>query len=79
MMHDLSRNLIFIKSNLLFDWMVFSTTTLGLIAIIWALGLVGVVAVDIISIIQNVEAEQPAARGCEFTPAANASKTRCVH
>ena len=59
--------------------MELSTTTLTLIAIISALGLVGVIAVDTISIVQDVEAKQPPDRGCEFTPGGNASKTRCVH
>ena len=59
--------------------MEFSTTTLALIAIISAVGLIGVVAVDTILIVHDVEAKQPPGRGCEFTPGGNASKTHCVH
>jgi len=44
-------------------------------AIIAAFGIVTVVAVEALSIVQEAEA-----RGCPVsTPAANASKTRCIH
>jgi Flp pilus assembly protein CpaB len=46
-------------------------------AVVAALGLVSVVAVDMSQ--QQAEAAQPPGRGCEFTPGGNASKTRCVH
>jgi hypothetical protein len=46
-------------------------------AVVAALGLVSVVAVDILQ--QEAQAKQPPGRGCEFTPGGNASKTRCVH
>jgi hypothetical protein len=46
-------------------------------AVVAALGLVSVVAVDISQ--QEAQAKQPPDRGCEFTPGGNASKTRCVH
>jgi hypothetical protein len=49
-------------------------STMVLFALIAVLGLVTVVAVDLILSMQEVEA-----RGCSLTsPAANASKTRCV-
>ena len=48
------------------------------LAVVLALGLAAVVAVQIVEI-QQAEAAQPLARGCEFTPGGNASKTRCVH
>jgi hypothetical protein len=54
-------------------------TTLGIIAIIAALGLLGLLVVESISIQQQVQARQPPGRGCEFTPGGNASKTRCIH
>jgi len=57
-------------------------TTIAVIAIVAALGLLGVVVVTVavtISLQQQAEAAQPPGRGCEFTPGANASKTRCVH
>ena len=53
--------------------MEFSTTTLALIAIISALGLVGVVVVETITIVQDVEA-----KGCPNSIAVNASKGRCL-
>ena len=45
-------------------------------ALIAALGLVTVVAVDIILTAQEVEAQKP--RGCNRSVAANASQGRCV-
>jgi hypothetical protein len=50
-------------------------TVLALFAIVAVVGLLGVVAVEINSVL----AAQPPGRGCEFTPGGNASKTRCVH
>ena len=52
--------------------MELSTTSLALIAIISALGLVGVIAVDTISIVQDAEAA-----GCKNSIAFNASQGRC--
>jgi len=55
---------------------------MAIIAIVAALGLLGVVVVTVavtISLQQQAEAAQPQGRGCEFTPGGNASKTRCVH
>ena len=54
-------------------------TTLAIFAIVVALGIVGVIVVESISIAQQAQAKQPLGRGCEFTPGGNASKTRCVH
>jgi len=56
--------------------------SIAIIAIIAALALLGVVAVTIVSIplqLQQAEAAQPPGKGCEFTPAGNASKARCIH
>jgi hypothetical protein len=53
-------------------------TTLAIIAIVAALGLLGLVVVESISIQQQAQAAQPPGRGCEFTPGGNASKGRCV-
>jgi hypothetical protein len=54
-------------------------TTLAIIAIVAALGLLGLVVVESISIQQQAQAAQPPGRGCEFTPGGNASKGRCIH
>jgi hypothetical protein len=57
-----------------------TTTSMVIIAIVVALGLLGVVAITIVTIpLQQAEAAQPPGRGCEFTPGGNASKARCVH
>ena len=56
-----------------------SETILAMFAIVVALGVVGVIAVESISMLQQAQAVQPPGRGCEFTPGGNASKTRCVH
>ena len=55
--------------------------SIAVIAIVAALGLLGVVVVTVavtISLQQQAEAAQPPGRGCEFTPGGNTSKTRCV-
>jgi hypothetical protein len=54
-------------------------TMLAMFAIVVALGVVGVIAVESISIAQQAQAKQPIGRVCEFTPGGNASKARCVH
>jgi hypothetical protein len=54
-------------------------TTLAIIAVVAALGLLGIIVVESISIQQQVQARQPPGRGCEFTPGGNASKGRCIH
>jgi hypothetical protein len=46
-------------------------------ALVAALGLVSVVAVDIMLTMQEVEAQKP--RGCNRSVAANASQGRCVN
>jgi hypothetical protein len=51
-----------------------SQSTLIIFAIVAALGLIGVVAVDIILISEEAEA-----KGCRNSVAANASKGRCVN
>jgi Flp pilus assembly protein CpaB len=58
-----------------------SNTTFVIIAIVAALALLGVVAITIVTIPlqQQAEAAQPPGKGCEFTPAGNASKARCLH
>ena len=45
-----------------------SETTLAIFAIVVALGVVGVIAVESISMLQQAQAVQPPGRGCEFTP-----------
>jgi hypothetical protein len=59
-----------------------TNTSMAIIAIVAALGLLGVVVVMAavtIPLYQQAEAAQPPGKGCEFTPAGNASKARCVH
>jgi hypothetical protein len=51
-------------------------TAIVLFALVAALGLVGVVVVDIMLTMQEVEAQKP--RGCNRSVAANASQGRCV-
>jgi hypothetical protein len=51
-------------------------STLVIFALIAALGLVAIVAVDIILTAQEVEAQKP--RGCNRSVAANASQGRCI-
>jgi hypothetical protein len=51
-------------------------TAIVLFALVIALGLVGVVVVDIMLTAQEVEAQKP--RGCNRSVAANASQGRCV-
>ena len=53
-----------------------TNSTLVIFAIIAALSLVTVVAVDIMLTMQEVEAQKP--RGCNRSVAANASQGRCV-
>jgi hypothetical protein len=54
-----------------------TTTTFNLVVLAFALMLVG--GLMAMPIIEEAQAAKPAGRGCEFTPGANASKTRCVH
>ncbi len=49
------------------------TTTLAIFAVVAAMGLVGVVAIGIMSVLEDAEAA-----GCKIGIAANASKGRCV-
>jgi hypothetical protein len=51
-----------------------SINMFAIIAIVMAMALVGVVAVDIAAGIQNAEA-----KGCPNSIAINASKSRCFH
>jgi multidrug efflux pump subunit AcrB len=56
--------------------MQLTTTTLTIFAMVAAMGLVGVVAIQIILISEEAEAQKP--RGCNRSVAANASQFRCV-
>jgi Flp pilus assembly protein CpaB len=51
-------------------------TVIVLFALVAALGLIGVVVVDILLTTQEAEAQKP--RGCNRSVAANASQGRCV-
>jgi hypothetical protein len=46
-------------------------------SLVVALGLVIVVAVDIILTVQEINAEKPPTKGCRVSVAANASQGRC--
>ena len=52
-------------------------STIVLFAVVAALGLVTVVAVDVILTIQEVNAEPPPTKGCRNSLAFNASQGRC--
>ena len=54
-------------------------TMLTIFAIVAALGLVTVVAVEVLSIVQEAEAVPGGGGGCPPGPAFNASKGRCIH
>jgi hypothetical protein len=56
--------------------MELTTTTLAIFAVVAAMGLVGVVAIEIMLISEEAEAQKP--RGCNRSVAANASQGRCV-
>jgi hypothetical protein len=47
-------------------------------ALVAALGLVSVVAVDIMLTVQEIDAAPPPVKGCRNSQAANASQGRCV-
>lgn len=54
--------------------MEISNTMLALMAIVAKMGLVGLVAVDLLTELQNAEA-----KGCSIdSPAFNASRSRCI-
>jgi Flp pilus assembly protein CpaB len=53
-----------------------TNTVIVLFALVAALGLIGVVVVDILLTTQEAEAQKP--RGCNRSVAANASQGRCV-
>jgi hypothetical protein len=55
-----------------------TNSTLVVFALVAALGLVAVVAVDIILTVQEIHADKPPVKGCTRSIAANASQGRCV-
>ena len=55
-----------------------STTTLAVFAIVTALGMIGVVGVNVLLTIQEIDAAKPPVQGCRNSIAANASQGRCV-
>jgi hypothetical protein len=52
--------------------------TIVIFALVAALGLVTVVAVDTMLTVQEIHADKPPVKGCTLSTAANASKGRCV-
>ncbi|HEU4444682.1 MAG TPA: hypothetical protein VFR94_08410 [Nitrososphaeraceae archaeon] len=55
-----------------------TNTTLVVLAIMASLGLVTVVAVDVMLTVQEIHADKPPVKGCTRSIAANASQGRCV-
>jgi Flp pilus assembly protein CpaB len=55
-----------------------TNTVIVLFAIVAALGLVGVVVVDIMLTVQEIDAAPPPVKGCRNSQAANSSQGRCV-
>jgi hypothetical protein len=53
-------------------------TAIVLLALVAALGLVTVVAVDILLTAQEADAVKPPVQGCRNSDAANASQGRCI-
>jgi hypothetical protein len=49
------------------------------IALVMALGLVSVIALDILLTVQEVNAAKPPTQGCRTSTAVNASQGRCFH
>jgi hypothetical protein len=47
-------------------------------ALVAALGLVSVLAVDVLLTVQEIDAAPPPVKGCRNSQAANASQGRCV-
>jgi hypothetical protein len=54
-------------------------STMVLFAVVAVLGLVTVVAVDILLTVQEVNAAKPPTQGCRTSVAVNASQGRCFH
>jgi ABC-type nitrate/sulfonate/bicarbonate transport system permease component len=65
------------KIQHLYHLMATDRTTFVVFAIAAALGILAVVAVDVILTAEEVEAQKP--RGCNRSVAANASQGRCVN
>lgn len=61
-------------SPIVFHAMEISTTTLAIFAVVAVMGLVGVVAIERMSVPEDAEA-----RGCRTSIAANTSQGRCVN
>ena len=55
------------------------TTTLAIFAVVAALGMIGVLGVNIILTTQQIDAAQPPTKGCRNSVAVNASEARCFH
>jgi hypothetical protein len=55
-----------------------TNSTLVIFGLIAALGLVTVVAVDILLTVQEIDAVKPPVKGCRNSQAANSSQGRCV-
>jgi hypothetical protein len=55
------------------------TTTLAIFAIVATLGIIGVMAVNVILTLQEIDAAPPPTKGCRNSVAFNASQGRCFH
>jgi hypothetical protein len=59
--------------------MEITSTVLGVFAILLALGIVGVIGVNVLLTIQEIDAVPPPTKGCRNSQAFNASQGRCFH
>jgi hypothetical protein len=59
--------------------MEITTSALAVFAIVSALGIIGVVGVNFILTLQEIDAVPPPTKGCRNSVAVNASQARCFH
>jgi hypothetical protein len=56
-----------------------TTTTMVIFAIVAALGIIGVIGVNILLTTQEMDAAKPPTKGCRNSIAVNAAEGRCFH
>jgi hypothetical protein len=57
--------------------MELNTTTLAIFAIVATLGMIGVMGVNVLLTLQEIDAAPPPTKGCRNSLAVNASQGRC--
>ena len=62
-----------------YDLLELFTPTLAIFAVVAALGMIGVIGVNIILTTQQIDAAPPPTKGCRTSIAVNASEGRCFH